>query len=67
MAKHQKEYRGPAEIDSTVERLKAAGYAAISDYSGACASDEGGHYHPSFITIRKLSIEDAARLLPRKR
>jgi hypothetical protein len=53
-----------------VERLRAAGYDAILDYSGArcpLPNPGGDHHHDLYVTVRRLPLRDAERLLPKAR
>lgn len=56
-------------VDAMVERLRAAGYEAINDYGGTCCRLSGAdnHHHDHFVTIRRLPLRDAERLLPKAR
>lgn len=57
------------QVAETVARLRDAGYQALDDYDGACCHKSTGtdHHHDHFVTIRRLPLRDAERLLGRKR
>lgn len=53
-------------IEEIVARLREAGFDAINDSSGTCHSDPvTGHHHDRYVTIRRLPLRDAERLLRR--
>lgn len=59
-------FRHAADVERVAEALRAAGIPAYRDATGACSSDEEGHFHASMIVIRGITRADAMKLLPPK-
>lgn len=57
------EFRNADDVQPLIDELRAKGIPASRSASGACSSDEGGHFHASEIIIRGITAKDARKLL----
>lgn len=55
-------YESAEEIEELIVKLRQKGYDAFEEYSGACSSDEEGHFHAHTIKITRLTPAQARRL-----